>query len=254
MDDAGQLGPFSREASTETTVGYLRIVGESGFRESNEISILNPNNNDWEIRYTMDGTLPSRNSSLYSSPITINRDATLTASMFMPGKDVGTGTAQRDFKKINDYDVEYHIPHHDKWKGAGDIALIDNYRGEITLGPKWQGFLVNDMDLTIDMKETRDVESVAVGCLQNVGNWGFFPNYIEVYTSENGEDFQLAGRLEIIKEWQRLDSKKADLTVSFSKTKCRYIRVFAKNIAYNPVWHNFSGNEAWLFVDEIVIH
>ena len=253
MDDAEQIGPFSREVSTTTTIGSLRITGNAGFRERNEIGIINPNNNDWEIRYTSDGTLPTKNSTLYSSPINIEEDLRLTASLFMPGKDMGTGTAQRDFKKINDYEVEYHTQYHDKWGSSGDIALIDNYRGEITLGPKWQGFLVNDMDLTIDLKETRDVESVAVGCLQNVGNWVFFPNYIEVYTSENGEDFKLAGRLETIKEWQRLDSKKSDLTTSFTKTSCRYIRVFAKNIAYNPVWHNFSGNEAWLFVDEIII-
>lgn len=253
MDDAGQLGPFSREVSTTTTIGSLRITGNSGFRESNEISMINPNNNDWEIRYTSDGTKPAKNSTLYSAPITIKEDVSLTASLFMPGKEEGTGTAQRDFKKINDYAVEYHTQYHDKWASSGDIALIDNYRGEITLGSKWQGFLVNDMDLTIDMKETKDVESVAVGCLQNVGNWVYFPNYIEVYTSENGEDFQFAGRLETIKEWQRLVSKKSDLTISFPKIRCRYIRVFAKNIGYNPVWHNFSGNEAWLFVDEIVI-
>ena len=84
------------------------------------------------------------------------------------------------------------------------------------------------MDVTIDLKKAGDVQSVAVGCLQNVGNWVFFPDYIEVFTSEDGEDFKLAGRLETIKEWQRLVSKKADLTVSFPKTKCRYIRVFRK--------------------------
>jgi len=177
----------------------------------------------------------------------------LTASLFMSGNNEGTGTTQRDFKKMNDYEVTYHTKYNHKWKSAGDVALIDNYRGEITLGKKWQGFVVDDMDVTIDMTETREVESVAVGCLQNVGNWVFFPNYIEVYTSEDGEGFKLAGRLETIKEWQRLDSKKADLTVSFTKTNCKYIKVFVKNIAYNPVWHNFFGGDAWLFVDEIVI-
>ncbi len=253
MDDAGQVGSFSREANTTTSIGYLRITGESGFRESNELTIVNPNNNDWEIRYTKDGTQPTQNSTLYSAPIKINNDVTLTATMFMPGNDEGTGTVQRDFNIINDYEVEYLTKYNDKWKGSGDISLIDNIRGDIILGSKWQGFLVNDMDLTIDLKKTSDVQSVAVGCLQNVGNWVFFPDYIEVFTSEDGKDFKSAGRLEAIKEWQRLVSKKADLTVSFPKTKCRYIRVYAKNIGFNPVWHNFSGADAWLFVDEIVI-
>lgn len=252
-DDAGQVGSFSQESSTTTTIGYLRIKGKSGFRESREISIVNPNNNDWEIRYTMDGTQPTKNSNLYSNPITISQDVTLTASLFMPNKDEGTGTIQRKFNKINDYEIDYHTKYNDKWSASGDIALFDTYRGDITLGSNWQGFLVNDMDMTIDLKKTSDVESVAVGCLQNVGNWVYFPNYIEVFTSEDGKNFQLAGRLETIKEWQRLVSKKADLTVTFPKTKCRYIKVFAKNIGANPVWHNFSGADAWIFVDEIII-
>ena len=99
MDDAGQLGDFSQEVNTTTTIGYLRIIGRSWFWESNEISIMNTNNNDWEIRYTTDGTLPTKNSTLYSAPIIINEDVILTASLFMPGNDVGTGTAQRDFQK-----------------------------------------------------------------------------------------------------------------------------------------------------------
>ena len=131
--------------------------------------------------------------------------------------------------------------------------MIDNYRGDITLGSNWQGFLVNDMDITIDLKKTSEVQSVAVGCLQNVGNWVYFPNYIEIFTTEDVKDFKLAGCLETIKEWQRLVAKQADLTVSFPKTKCRYIKVFAKNIGVNPVWHNFSGADAWIFVDEVII-
>ena len=71
MDDAGQIGDFSREANTTTTIGSLSIKGNSGFRESNEITIINPNNNDWEIRYTTDGTLPTKNADLYSAPFTI---------------------------------------------------------------------------------------------------------------------------------------------------------------------------------------
>jgi len=74
-DDAGQIGSFSREVSTTTGVGSLLILGESGFRESNEIQIKNPNNNDWEIRYTTDGSLPTKNSPLYSTPIIIKEDA-----------------------------------------------------------------------------------------------------------------------------------------------------------------------------------
>lgn len=253
MDDAGQVGNFSKEVSSKTDIGSLLIIGDAGFRHTNVIQIKNPNNNNWEIRYTSDGSLPTKNSSLYSGPITINNDAIITASVFIPGSTNGTGTSQRDFRKMKEYQITYNTKYNDKWKSSGDVALIDNYRGDETLGSKWQGFLSNDLDIIIDLKQERAVESVAVGCFQNSGNWVFFPDFIEVFTSEDGKEFKLAGRLETIKEWQRLVAKKADLTVAFTSTKCRYIKVFAKNIAVNPVWHNFAGYDAWLFVDEIIV-
>jgi hexosaminidase len=150
--------------------------------------------------------------------------------------------------------MSYRIKYNEKWKSTGDVALIDNFRGDVTVGDRWQGFEVNEMDVTIDLKKLMDVESVTVGCLQLPSSWIFLPNYIEVFTSVYGENFEPAGRIETIKEWQRLDSKKADMRIAFPKANCLYIRVFAKNIKYNPEWHYFSGGEAWLFVDEIIIN
>ncbi len=103
------------------------------------------------------------------------------------------------------------------------------------------------------MKKSIEIESVAVGCLQYQGSWVFLPNYVEVFVSDDGINFVPVGRLETVKEWQRLTFKKTDLTVSFPKTKARYVKVFAKNIEYNPEWHPFPGGDAWLFVDEIII-
>lgn len=253
VDDAGQIGEYSKEVSTTTSIGYLRVSGETSFREEAEATIINPNNNDWEIRYTTDGSVPTKESARYNESVKITDDMVLTASLFLPGSDEGVGTIQQEFQKVKDYEVIYHSKYNDKWKGAGDVTLIDYYRGEESLGNRWQGFKVDDMHVVIDMKKQKEIESVALGCLQNVGNWVFFPNYIEVAVSSDGENFTPVGRLETIQEWQRLVSKKDDLTISFPKTTCRYIKVFAKNIGYNPVWHNFAGSEAWLFVDEIII-
>lgn len=253
VDDAGQVGDYSREVNTTTGIANLTLIGASGFRESREIAFKNPNNNNWEIRYTTDGSIPTSSSTLYTAPFKINKDLTITGALFKPETDMGVGMVQRGFQKVKNYDVSYVTKYDEKWKSSGDVALIDNYRGDITLGNNWQGFEVNDMDVTIDLKKTTSVESVAVSCLQNFGTWVFFPNYIEVFTSEDGENFKSAGRLETIKEWQRLVSKQAELTVSFEKTKARYVRVFAQNIGYIPEWHNFSGAKAWLFVDEIII-
>jgi hypothetical protein len=38
------------------------------------------------------------------------------------------------------------------------------------------------------------------------------------------------------------------------KKTIRYVRVYAKNMAVCPDWHNGAGGKAWLFVDEIIIN
>jgi len=206
-----------------------------------------------EVRYTLDGSLPVKSSAKYTGPIIIKDDIIVTASIFLPNDSEGHGTAKRQFFKTKNYQVTYRIPYNKKWPGNGETTLIDFFRGDGYIDGNWQGWEKEDMDVVVNFGEIREIESVSLGCRQLSGQWIFFPNYVEVELSEDGKIFKMAGRLETIPEWQRLPDKKADLTVTFPKSKARYIRVFAKNIEYNPGWHHVPGGKSWIFVDEITI-
>jgi len=253
-DDAGQQGAYSREASVTTAGSKLKISGETSFVEKTEIQIETARKDpDVEMHYTMDGTTPTRSSEIYTGPITIDKDIIMTASLFLKGDEQGIETVQCAFKKSNNYEVDYRIPHNEKWPGTGELTLIDNFRGEYFASKLWQGWEAKDMEVVIDLKKSADIESVSAGFLHTPGNWVFFPEFMEVSISENGEEFTHAGREEIPEEWKKNQTNKDDLTVNFSKTRARYVRVFVKSVQYIPEWHEFAGNKAWLFVDEIVI-
>ena len=50
-----------------------------------------------------------------------------------------------------------------------------------------------------------------------------------------------------------LEEKIHLLTARFETTKTRYIKVLAENYGALPDWHLSAGEDAWLFMDEIII-
>jgi len=254
VDDAGQLGEFSREASVTTSIGSLFIKGDISFTDRTDVQIVATLSAGSEIHYTLDGTFPRRSSKLYSGPISIDEDVFLTAAVFMKGSEKGLGTATQAFKRRNDYEVKYPIPNNEKWPGTGESTLIDNFRGDYFASKYWQGWEAEDMEVMVDLRQEKVIDSVSVGFLQTTGNWILLPEFLEVYISGDGIEFTYMGKVETPEDWKRMPLIKEALTVTFPETRTRYVRVFAKNIKYLPDWHMFGGSKSWIFADEIMIH
>jgi hypothetical protein len=254
VDDAGQLGEFSREASVSTRIGSLFINGDAGFIDETEVQIVATLSPGSEIHYTLDGTFPRRSSTLYTGPITVEEDVLLTAAVFMEGSEKGLGTATQAFKRRTDYEVKYLIPNNEKWPGTGEYTLVDNFRGDYFASKYWQGWEAEDMEVVVDLKQSKEIDSISVGFLQSTGNWILLPEYIEVYLSDDGVEYAPAGTAKTPEDWKKMPLKKEALTVTFPETRAHYVRVFAKNQKYLPDWHMFGGSKAWIFADEIMVH
>ncbi len=150
--------------------------------------------------------------------------------------------------------IEYRQPYSYRYTAGGDEGLLDGVRGTVNFREgNWQGYLGNDMDVVIDLKEIQPVRSVSVTFLQNYKSWIFMPDSVifslssdgKKYHSINdyGNDTPLVLDKGLIKEVSHL----------FPDTKARYIRVRAKNRGVCPKGHEGEGEKCWLFVDEIVV-
>ncbi|MGZ3872144.1 MAG: GH92 family glycosyl hydrolase [Mucilaginibacter sp.] len=205
-----------------------------------------------KIYYTIDGSTPTVNSTLYTKPIDISTNTTVKAIAIDNGKAsfVAEGTFTRirgDIKLtlVNKYLANY--------ADQGDNTLINGIRGKANwrLG-NWQGYQGNDVVAIIDMEQVKPVKQVSFGALQDTRSWIVFPKQVEYYTSDDGTNYKLAATVDTKIDIKDLVAKTQDFTATLN-TKTRYIKVIAKQYGPLPDWHESHGSPSYIFADEITI-
>ena len=133
-------------------------------------------------------------------------------------------------------------PYSDSYKAGGNEALIDGVCGGWTYtDSKWQGFIRNGVDVTIDLGEEKDITEVSAQFMQMCIPDVWFPAEVIISTSCDGKEFIELARIE--------HTVVRDEGLSFKEygwkgnAKARYINYRAK----------CGPQRGWLFTDEIII-
>ncbi len=119
----------------------------------------------------------------------------------------------------------------------------------------WQGWQ-GDMVAVVELDKEQMVRMVGVNCLQNMRSWIFYPKSLKVEYSTDGKNWHPYGeRLEQKKVYghSQQEESTTQLFGVHSKATAKYIRITVENYGLLPDWHISAGEQAWLFMDEIVI-
>jgi alpha-mannosidase len=207
-----------------------------------------------DIRYTLDGTAPTKSSTRYTHPFTIDRTATVTAVAYGAGKQPSVVTTASYIKATKVRGVRYVTQPSKVYQGSGDVTLIDGRRGTISFsGKAWQGFEAEDLDVVVDLGRVTTIGKVTVGCLSDHTSWIFLPKSLDIAVSDDDKTYRSVGTKDLGIPAASEDARRADIALSAGGVEARYLRVKAKNIGQCPPWHSGSGGKAWLFVDEILV-
>ena len=148
-----------------------------------------------------------------------------------------------------------NTPYHHSYTAGGDDGLVDGIRGKLNWRVKgWQGYRGTEVDIVVDLLAEKEISSVTVGLLQDMNNYIWMPGSIDVYTSVDGVNYNLAGS---VKSEVAIDEPRTliqDWTVSFDSTPARYVRVCAHPFGEIPSWHRGYGDKSFIFIDEIMIN
>lgn len=207
-----------------------------------------------EIRYTLDGTEPTANSTLYTGATVLQKSAKIRAAAFRDGKRSSVTSQDISFNKATACPVELLQPTHKNYTYNGGATLTDGLLGDKGFGTgRWLGFSGNDLEAVIDLKQNTDVSSVSLNTCVDKGSWIFDARYIEVSVSADGKSFTKVASKSLPALEEQTPDNIYTYELTFPQTTTRYVKVTATSEHNIPEWHGGKGKPAFLFVDEISV-
>jgi predicted alpha-1,2-mannosidase len=219
---------------------------------------LNSAEKESAIFYTTDGSDPRKSGIQYNEPIDISDSKTfkfVTARKFSDNLNIHySKIATAHFKKIQQTKtITLKNPPAPQFFGGATDALVDGEMGT----EKWQlggfqGFEGVDLEAIVDLKKETDFRRVVLRTIEDQNAWIFSPIKIQVFTSHDGQNFELFSSQTPDFKPNTEGVRIRDLGIK-KKGRARYIKLIAKPLNPIPAWHKGAGGKGWIFADEILI-
>ena len=196
-----------------------------------------------DIRYTLDGTVPTVSSLRYDGqPISITDPQTVTAAIMENGTPrEPLFVRELEYHKAVGATVSYTTARwHESYKAAEVATFTDGRRGGNGYGDGlWQGF-TRSFDVVLDLGSVMPVKEFSMRFMQNIDPGVFMPGKVEVACSEDGTNY---GAVKTIIN-DTPDTQKGTIIKPFATSldgKARFVKVHVEN------------QKGFVFSDEIVI-
>lgn len=149
--------------------------------------------------------------------------------------------------------VKYMIEPTGRYAETGKTALTDGLFGGSSFVESWVGWEGKDGSFVVDLGEMKDVHSVSVDFLHQIGQWILFPLSVSYSYSADGVNYHHWDTIDMPEEravqvlFREVNAKSA------TPLKARYIKVDVTGTKVCPHWHYGVGHPSWFFVDEVTI-
>ena len=204
--------------------------------------------------YTLNGSKPTEASIKYVKPITVTESVTVKA-IAVNGAGFSSYITTASYKKsTQNWSIKLNNAYEQQYDGGGNNGLIDDIRG-VTDWRKgnWQGYQKVDMDVVIDMQETKKISSVTVGFLQDSRAWIVLPKQLIIETSADNINFTQVYTGQNFLPIEDLKTQVKNIEANFTAINVRYVRLKAIQFGKMPAWHEGAGGDTHIFADEIMI-
>lgn len=227
------------------------------FEDEMEISLGVVFDEDVDIFYSLDGSIPDQSLSAkkYTGPFTIKENTTLQVRAWKDGH-FSTNVKNDFVKRDNSLSLKLFSEYSNQYAAGGEFALIDGIAGgdEFRTGD-WQGYWAQDIVMEVSFAGGRSLSEVGIGCMSDMKSWIFLPKEIIYEGSTDGVNFKPIGKESFATETSKdMAPHKVISKTTVDKTQTyQTIRITVKNYGKCPEWHLGNGNDTWLFVDELIL-
>jgi hexosaminidase len=184
----------------------------------------------------------------------INKPVSLKATVVENNKVLTTATQRFYFNKATGKKVSLKKEASKTYPGDGAFTLVNGVINEKGFARTRQfiGFSGEDLEAVIDLGEPVKASSVKVHFLDRKSSWIWRPQTAEAFGSPDGIKWVSLKLTDDIQKEPGLE--KASMTMGFTATPYRYIKVIVTNWGDIPAGNPGAGKKAWLFVDEIEVN
>lgn len=208
---------------------------------------------DAPVHYTLDGSEPTSDSPLYTGPFKISSTVTVKAAAFPGGVRSRISEDSLRVHKAFMRPVSFTAAPNVYGAPEGVNLAVNGRRGTLAFASgQWLGFYKRPVEAVIDLEESAEVSKVGVGILVDAPNWIFNAREIEIEGSLDGHSyFPLASRKYPEVDADIKESRMLEFT--FPTQEARYLRLKVTPEKSIPQWHGARGEEAHVFIDEIIV-
>ncbi|WP_460941699.1 glycoside hydrolase family 20 protein [Spirosoma daeguense] len=209
------------------------------------------------VRYTLDGSIPSGESSQYEKPLLLDKTTTIRLASFQ-------GQGGQPLSQLTKVQKEYIVskatgksytllnaptsgrPDRNYSLTDGTICGIGGYEvaGIVSFA--------NDFNAVVDLGQVQSVENVRIGFLKYTARNICLPKQVEISVSDDGQTYRpvLSTKTNAAENGKRGIAR---LPFDFERTTARYVRIIARNVGRVPAGLRNPGRTAQLAIDEIEI-
>ena len=225
---------------------FLRSASDR-FRDTLDVELVGPAGS--EIVYALgDGAMQ-----VYSGPFTIDRSRTIRF-VARDGQRSSPIVSSYLHRLPNDWKVTSRYEPNSQYTAGGPDSLVDGLRGAANwrMGG-WQGYQYSDFEADVDLGETRTLRRVGASFLQEQRSWIWMPAEVIVSVSDDGTSFREVARIghDVPEDADGVVTR--DLVTAIEPTRARYVKVLARNFGAIPRWHLGHPDQAFIFVDELLL-
>jgi hypothetical protein len=207
-----------------------------------------------EIRYTLDGSLPTEASPLYTGPISLTQSTVMSAVAFDKTRLPSVAATAVFSRSLPVKSIQYLVPLPGARGGAGgNRTLIDLVRATAAGDRVWQTFALADLDVVLDLGQVRTLEGLTLGTMENHASRIFLPAVVEISVSLDNKEFRTIISEKLDAPTQARPFSLKSLTYDLKKTPAQFVRVKARNSGPLPAWHANAGQNTQMAFDEILI-
>lgn len=199
--------------------------------------------------------LSSPTKAAYTDPISITKSGLYEATLIdsTTGQILSNYSQQFRINKATGKQITLAEAPSKSYQGDGPYTLVNGIQSNKGQGrtKDYLGFSGKDLEATLDLGETTSLSRAGVSFLEQPVSWIYHPSAIELYGSNDNQEFKKLGVATI--DNPSISEVGIGSTTLKINGKYRYIKFLIRNLGVIPTGLSGQGNKAWLFVDELIL-